>query len=156
MTNDAPTVAPPVAADRPGWEVLYQGYRRHYGQPPDRPAADVVWSWITRDDAPLEGRVARGRDGEVVGLIHFRAVPRPLHGAIGGYVDDMFVAETARGSGIAEALIEAVKSIGRERGWSDVRWVTSDDNYRARGFYDRIGRRTMMLTYEIRLDARAG
>ena len=155
MTGQGPIIAPPVAADRPGWEALYQGYRRHYGQPPDRPAADTVWAWITGDDAPLEGRVARDRDGEVVGLIHFRAVPRPLHGATGGYVDDMFVAEAARGSGLAEALIEAVKGIGRERGWFDVRWITSDDNYRARGFYDRVGRRTMMLTYEIRLDAGA-
>ena len=108
------------------------------------------------DDTPLEGRVARDGDGKVVGLIHFRAVPRPLHGATGGYVDDMFVAETARGSGIAEALIDAVVSLGHERGWSDVRWITSDDNYRARGFYDRVGRRTMMLTYEIRLDASEG
>ncbi len=153
MTDDVPIIAPPVAADRPGWEALYQGYRRHYRQPPDPRAADTVWAWITRDDEPLEGRVARAGDGEVIGLIHFRAVPRPLHGTIGGYVDDMFVAETARGTGLAEALIETVEGIGRERGWSDVRWITSDDNYRARGFYDRIGRRTMMLTYEIRLGA---
>ncbi len=136
MTDDVPIIAPPVAADRPGWEALYQGYRRHYRQPPDSRAADTVWTWITRDNEPLEGRV-----------------PRPLQGAIGGYVDDMFVAETARGTGIAEALIETVTEIGRERGWSDIRWITSDDNYRARGFYDRIGRRTMMLTYEIRLGA---
>ncbi len=157
MTGDGPmiawpVIAAPVAADRTGWEALYQGYRLHYRQPPDPRAADTVWAWITADGAPLEGRVARDRDGGVVGLIHFRAVPRPLHGATGGYADDMFVAETARGSGLAGALIEAVKSIGRERGWSDIRWITSDDNYRARGFYDRIGRRTMMLTYEIPLD----
>ena len=156
MTNNAPVVAPPVAANRPGWDALNQGYRRHYRQPADPRAADAVWVWITDDDGPLEGRVARRSDGAVVGLIHFRDVPRPLHGAVGGYVDDMFVAEAARGSGIAEALIEAVTAIGRERGWSDVRWITSDDNYRARGFYDRIGRRTMMLTYEIRLDGDPG
>ena len=140
MTDDVPIIAPP-------------GVGHHYRQPADPRAADAVWAWITRDDEPLEGRVARAGDGEVIGLIHFRAVPRPLHGAIGGYVDDMFVAEIARGTGLAEALIEAVEAIGRERGWSDVRWITSDDNYRARGFYDRIGRRTMMLTYEIRLGA---
>ena len=156
MTDDTPIIAPPATPDRPGWEVLYQGYRRHYGQAPDRQAADSVWGWITGHGTPLEGRVARDGAGRVVGLIHFRAVPRPLHGAAGGYVDDMFVAEAARGSGLAEALIEAVMTIGRERGWSDIRWITSDDNYRARGFYDRIGRRTMMLTYEIRLDADAG
>ncbi len=155
MTGDLPDIVAPVAADRTGWQALYQGYRRHYRQPADRRAADTVWDWITNDGSPLEGRVARRADGEVVGLIHFRGVPRPLHGATGGYVDDMFVAEAARGSGLAEALIEAVKGIGRERGWSDLRWITSDDNYRARGFYDRIGRRTMMLTYEIRLDAGA-
>ncbi len=153
MSDAAPEISPPVAADRAGWEVLYQGYRRHYRQEPDLGAAETVWGWITADGAPLEGRVARDDDGAVVGLIHFREVPRPLHGETGGYVDDMFVAEAARGTGVAEALIEFVKGIGRERGWTDIRWITSDDNYRARGFYDRIGRRTMMLTYEIRLGA---
>ena len=145
------TIAPPIEADRAGWEPLYLGYREHYKQPPDARAADAVWSWITDPDGPLHGLIAKTADGRVVGMAHFREVPRPLRGAFGGYLDDIFVAEEARGSGVAEALLDAIATHGRARGWVDVRWLTADDNYRARGFYDRVAQRSMFLTYEIKL-----
>lgn len=145
------TVAPPNPADREDWERLYTAYRAHYRQPPDPVAAETVWTWINDPDVAFEGRVARETGGRLVGLIHFREVLRPLQGSTGGYIDDMIVAEDTRGGGVADALVAAVSEAGRSRGWSDIRWITSDDNYRARGFYDRIARRTMMLTYEIKL-----
>ena len=43
-----------------------------------------------------------------VGLAHFRPFARPLAASIGGFLDDLFVAPEARGSGAAQALIEAV------------------------------------------------
>ena len=145
------TISQPEAADKAGWARLYDGYRAHYEQPPDAAVVATVWSWINDPAEVLEGRVARDADGQVVGLIHFRDVPRPLSGAVGGYIDDIFVAGDARGTGVAEALVGAVADIGRARDWADIRWITADDNYRARAFYDRIARRTMMLTYGIKL-----
>jgi hypothetical protein len=38
--------------------------------------------------------------------------------------------------------------MARERGWSVVRWITADDNYRGRGVYDRVAKRTMWITYD--------
>ncbi len=99
---------------------------------------------------PFEGRVAH-LSGELVGLIHFRALPRPLNGKRGGYIDDAFVAEHCRGTGVAGALFDAVADVGRDRGWSDIRWITSEDNARGRAFYDRIADLTAMRTYEIKL-----
>jgi hypothetical protein len=32
-----------------------------------------------------------------------------------------------------------------------IRWITADDNYRARAVYDRLGERTKWLTYDIKL-----
>ncbi len=110
-----------------------------------------MWSWLIDGANPFEGRVARTPSGEPIGLIHFRALPRPLEGKTGGYIDDAFVAEHCRGSGVADALFDAVAEIGRERGWSDIRWITSEDNARARAFYDRIANLTAMRTYEIKL-----
>ena len=39
-------------------------------------------------------------------------------------------------------------AMARERGWSVVRWITADDNYRGRGVYDRVAKRTMWITYD--------
>ena len=57
----------------------------------------------------------------------------------------------ARGSGAAEALLTALSAIGSARGWTVIRWITADDNYRARGLYDRLADRTKWITYDIRL-----
>jgi ribosomal protein S18 acetylase RimI-like enzyme len=151
------TIDTPRDADRTGWGVLYAGYRAHYGRAEDGAVADTVWAWLNDVQEAFEGRVARTVSGEVVGLVHFRALPRPLDGRRGGYIDDIFVAEHCRGGGVADALVGAVAEIGRARGWADIRWITAEDNARARGFYDRIATVTAMRTYEIKLpDGKAG
>jgi GNAT superfamily N-acetyltransferase len=62
-----------------------------------------------------------------------------------------------RGSGAAQALIKGIAAYARTRQWPNVRWWTADDNYRARNLYDRVGRKTNWITYELDpLDARFG
>jgi hypothetical protein len=51
---------------------------------------------------------------------------------------------------VADALIQAVGAIAREKGWSVVRWITADNNYRGRGVYDRLATRTMWITYDLK------
>ena len=41
--------------------------------------------------------------------------------------------------------------VGRERNWSVIRWITAEDNYRARSSYDKIATRTKWVTYDIKL-----
>ncbi|HEX7462288.1 MAG TPA: GNAT family N-acetyltransferase [Dermatophilaceae bacterium] len=55
----------------------------------------------------------------------------------------------ARGTGAVDALLEALRSIARDRGWSKIRWITADDNHRARSKYDQIAVRTMWVTYDM-------
>ena len=86
-----------------------------------------------------------------MGLAHFRAFARPSTATTGGFLDDLFVDPGFRGGRVADALIERLAEIGRERGWSVIRWITADDNYRARGVYDRLAQRTMWMTYDIKL-----
>jgi GNAT superfamily N-acetyltransferase len=86
--------------------------------------------------------------GRAVGLAHYRPYARPLRGGYGGFLDDLFVDPAMRGKRIADALIEAVAAIGREKGWGLIRWITADDNYRGRGVYDRLATRTMWITYD--------
>ena len=61
---------------------------------------------------------------------------RPLSASTGGFLDDLFVDPTARGSGAADALIAALADEGRKQGWTVIRWITAEDNYRARALYE--------------------
>jgi GNAT superfamily N-acetyltransferase len=144
------TVARPDAADKPEWRRLYEGYATFYKMPMSDAIADRVWDWLNDPQHVLEGLVARDR-GRVVGLAHFRAMPRPLTATMAGFLDDLFVHPGYRGQRVADRLIGAIGDEGRKRGWTIIRWITADDNYRARGVYDRTARRTHWITYQIDL-----
>jgi GNAT superfamily N-acetyltransferase len=56
-----------------------------------------------------------------------------------GVMNDLFVAEHARGRGVAEPLIEACRAECVRRGARRLTWQTALDNHRAQAVYDRIG-----------------
>jgi GNAT superfamily N-acetyltransferase len=145
------TIAPPRVADKQDWRRLYDGYAKFYKMPMNDEIADRVWSWLHDKSHVLEALVARDGSGHLVGLAHFRAMPRPLTGTTAGFLDDLFVDPAARGREIGERLIKAMADEGRRRGWTIVRWLTADDNYRARGRYDQLAKRTMWITYQMDL-----
>jgi GNAT superfamily N-acetyltransferase len=147
------TIGPPRAEDFADWRRLYEGYATFYKMPMNNEIAGTVWRWLLDPAHPLEALLARTADGRVVGLAHFRPMPRPLTGSTAGFLDDLFVDPALRGSGLADRLLEAMAETGRRRGWSLIRWLTADNNFRARGVYDRHAQRTMWITYQMDLGA---
>lgn len=147
----AVTIRRLAEADRAAWEELYSGYAAFYRvtQTPEMRAC--VWGWIFDPGHETEALVAEEACGRLVGLAHFRAFARPLSASTGGFLDDLFVAPDARGAGVADALIAAVAAEGRARRWTVIRWITAEDNDRARAVYDRLAERTKWVTYDLRL-----
>lgn len=143
-------IRPPVSADRPEWERLYAGYAAFYevAQTPEMRA--TVWGWIHDPAHQTKAFVAEDQ-GRLLGLAHFRPFARPLSASTGGFLDDLFVDPGARGSGVADALIAAIANLGRAKGWTVLRWITAEDNYRARALYDRLAEKTRWATYDIKL-----
>ncbi len=144
------TVRRVAEGDREGWDRLYAGYAAFYRVEQTVAMRDRVWGWLHDPAHETEGFVA-GMGGVPVGLAHFRAFARPLSASTGGFLDDLFVDPGARGSGAAAALIRAVADEGRARGWTVIRWITAEDNYRARALYDRVAEKTRWTTYDLRL-----
>jgi ribosomal protein S18 acetylase RimI-like enzyme len=143
------TVRPLRIEDKRGWRRLYRAYAKFYEvQDAD---FDIVWSWLVDPHHVLRGLIAL-RDGRAIGLAHYRAVPRPLHGAVAGYLDDLFVEPAARGSGAADALMGTLQNIAASHRWTEVRWITRSDNARARAFYDRYAEATDLITYHLRIE----
>ncbi|MCD5316540.1 GNAT family N-acetyltransferase [Kineosporia babensis] len=140
---------PVEASDYERWRELFAGYAEFYGLDQTPEQVDTVWSWLLDPAHEIEGMLVAGPDGRPVGLMHFRRFSRPTSATVGGYLDDLFVDPQTRGAGAGDALLAGLKSVAAERGWSVVRWITADDNYRARGKYDQHATRTTWITYDM-------
>tara|TARA_R110002124_G_scaffold228515_1_gene393867 strand:- start:170 stop:613 length:444 start_codon:yes stop_codon:yes gene_type:complete len=144
------TIRPLALDDRADWERLFKGYADFYKVEQTEEMRATVWGWLHDPDHGSNCLVAE-LDGTVIGFTHYRPFVSQLRAATNGFLDDLFVDPAARGSGAAQALIDAVADKGREQGWGVIRWITAEDNYRARGVYDRVAARTPWVTYDIKL-----
>ena len=131
------------------WRELYRGYADFYQEPVFDDHLDLVWSWILDPDHDVKALLVRDATGNAVGLAHYRPYFRPLAAAVAGHLDDLFVEPASRGTGAVDALLDALRTIARQRGWSKIRWITADDNHRARSKYDQVAERTMWVTYDM-------
>jgi ribosomal protein S18 acetylase RimI-like enzyme len=78
-------------------------------------------------------------DGRIVGLITLVLYKTLLHPGGTGLVNELVVAEDARGRGIGRSLLDAAISAAREQGMDEVEVGTEIDNLGARDFYRRLG-----------------
>jgi GNAT superfamily N-acetyltransferase len=136
-----------------GWRPLYGVYGESVGDPVNDDIARTVWSWLLAGAHGLGAILAVGSDGGVAGFAHYRPFPRTLHGNQAGYLDDLFVAAPLRGRGLAVELVRRVCEIAERNGWTEVRWVTTPDNARARAIYERVAMRSELITYRALLSA---
>ena len=63
------------------------------------------------------------------------------------YLEDLFVADSARGSGLGRALIEAVYEKAELAGASRVYWLTHSNNAQARALYDKVANNLGFIQY---------
>ena len=147
-TTTGPTITPLRPEDKPRWRELFAGYAAFYRVELGDAEYERAWSWIHDPSRETRCLIARDADGTPVGLAHYRAYDSPLRGTC-GFLDDLFVDPAFRGGGAADALLAELNRIGAEEGWPVIRWNTAEDNYRARGVYDRHAAKTVFLTYSM-------
>lgn len=147
MTNI--TISKPEPSDQTEWQQLYRLYAGFYQMPMPLETLNQVWQWITDPHEDFHCLVARDEQKGLIGLMHFRGMPSPLRGAKVGFLDDFYVVESARGQGVSDKLFEALKAQAKDKEWAFVRWITAEDNARARGFYQKHSQQTPWLTYQL-------
>jgi len=133
------------------WLDVYRFYAEHYKIDLTDDGIANTWAWLMDAYHPLTGIVAEGEDC-LIGLAHYRAMPSPLRGTNLGFLDDLVVRPQDRGSDTARLLLDALKSIGKSQKWAKIRWITRDDNYRARALYDKLATKTNWTMYEMDTD----
>ncbi len=143
------TVSHLSEADKEDWQTLYYSYAEFYKVPMNQTILDTVWSWIHNEHKEFYGLIAKDQNGQALGLMHCRAMASPLRGAEVGFLDDLFVVPEARGTNTVDALYADLNKLGKQKGWPFIRWITADNNYRARNVYDKISERTSWVTYQL-------
>lgn len=142
----AVVIRPLGADERAGWEPLWRGYLDFYKASQTPEATDITWKRLLD---PKEPMFALGAyvDGKLLGIVHY--LYHRSTWTIGDYcyLQDLFVAEAARGQGLARALIEAVYAKAKEEGASRVYWNTHETNATARVLYDKVAERSGFIQY---------
>lgn len=144
-------IKPLTPAHYEAWLGLFHGYADYYDYPVTAESIANTWGWLMNGNYPVTGFVAQ-LDGYLVGFAHCRAMPSPLRGEEIGFLDDLYVDPECRGMGVADRLIDAVKEEGIEQGWPIIRWITRDNNYRAKALYDQLATKSNWDTYELKCD----
>jgi GNAT superfamily N-acetyltransferase len=143
---DKIAIRPVGENERQAWDPLWASYLAFYKSALTREISDLTWH---RFHDPDEQIFALGGyiDGELMGIAHYlfhRSTWAPHRYC---YLEDLFVAESARGRGLGRALIEEVYAKAQAANASRVYWLTHTDNAQARMLYDKVADNLGFIQY---------
>jgi GNAT superfamily N-acetyltransferase len=138
------------AADFEQWLPLWHGYNEFYGRVGDTALApEITWTTWRRfldPSEPMFGLVAE-LDGQLVGLTHYLFHRSTTACGDVCYLQDLFTAESARGTGVASALINKVYEEAKAQGAGRVYWQTHESNVVAQRLYEKLAERSGFIVY---------
>lgn len=125
------------AEDLPALAVLFDLYRQFYQQAPDLAAAEA---FLKERFALQESIVLVAEEGgALAGFTQLYPIFSSVSLRRTWLLNDLYVLATYRGQGVGTALLDAAKSLGRERG---IKWLlleTAEDNHTAQSVYEKNG-----------------
>ncbi|KFN48831.1 GNAT family N-acetyltransferase [Arenimonas composti] len=78
-------------------------------------------------------------DGEALGFVSYTRTYAIWAAHARLLIDDVYVSDAARGRGVGERLMQAVRELARSEGAGSIRWTVQPGNTRAQAFYARLG-----------------
>lgn len=129
------TIRDATPEDETGWRSLWEAYLAFYAVNLAPEVTDATWARLMDPVSPLKARLAL-RDGRITGFAIHQHHPSSWVAGDDCYLEDLFVAETARGGGTGRALIDDLMALARAKGWHRLYWHTDEGNARARALYD--------------------
>ncbi len=133
--------------DQTDWRRLWTAYLAFYKTTVPEPVYASTFARLLGDDPrDFSGLIAEV-DGKPLGLTHYLFHRHCWKLEETCYLQDLYVAPEARGTGLGRALIEAVYARADAAGAPAVYWLTQDFNHEARLLYDRIAKVTPFIRY---------
>jgi GNAT superfamily N-acetyltransferase len=132
---------------------LFSGYQEFY-EVDDRDDARNLAFFSRFCDPSEDGLLLGAWDGDdLVGFANIYWTFSSTRAVEIALMNDLFVADRARGQGVGRALIDACAEAGRTRGCRTLEWETAPDNHRAQRVYDATGAtRSEWVAYDLLLD----
>lgn len=138
-----------LPGDEAAWRQLWRGYCGFYKVTiPDEVTART-WSRILNPDSSVLCMVAEV-DGQVYGFANCVVHENTWEALPVCYLEDLYVLPSARGRGIATALLDWLRNAMRAEGWARVYWMTQQGNETARRLYDRFAEPDDFVRYTLR------
>ena len=136
--------------DEHGWHDLWQAYLAFYRVDLAPEVTGHTWARLMDPASPLKARLAT-RDGAITGFAIHQHHPSSWVPGDDCYLEDLFVADSERGTGTGRALIDDLIALARAKGWHRLYWHTSKDNARARALYDSYAESDGHIRYRLTL-----
>jgi GNAT superfamily N-acetyltransferase len=143
MTIEIRAITP---ANKALWYPLWRGYQDFYKTDIAEAVSDITWNRLLDPAEPMGAAMAWDGD-KAIGLVHH--IQHRSCWTMGDYcyLQDLFVAEDARGHGVGRKLIEYVYAYAKSKGCSRVHWLTHESNTDAMELYNKIASRSGFLQY---------
>jgi GNAT superfamily N-acetyltransferase len=133
-------IAVVAEADLPHLIPLMRSYCDFYGvAPSDEKLMALARALLADPDGEGFQLIARDDGGRAVGFATVFWTWSTLAAGRIAIMNDLFVHPDARGSGLADALIEECRVLAGRRGAVSLGWQTAKDNDRAQTVYERVG-----------------
>jgi GNAT superfamily N-acetyltransferase len=140
-------IRPLEARDHADWRRLWTAYLAFYQTTLPEAVYSSTFARLLGDDPQDYSGLIAEVDGKPLGLAHYLFHRHGWRVENVCYLQDLYVDEGARGTGLGRALIEAVYARADAAGAPGVYWLTQEFNTQARQLYDRIGTVTPFIKY---------
>lgn len=141
-------VRPITPEDKPHWRGLWTGYLKFYDSSVPDEVYDSTFERLLADDVFEPSAFLAFTETTAVGLVHYMQHRHCWKTENVCYLQDLYAAPDARGTGVGRALIEAVYEEADRLNLGAVYWLTAEDNSTARLLYDRTARKTPFIKYQ--------
>jgi GNAT superfamily N-acetyltransferase len=102
----------------------------------------ILAAWRQRAENTITFVARDGQGGDIIGITTVVESFAIYANGPYGIINEMYVIPAARSAGVGGRLIDAIKALGKERGWSRIdvtapeseRWARTRRFYEARGF----------------------
>lgn len=140
------TIRPFIPQDHDQWLPLWQGYLDFYQSTLPENTTEHTWQSLLNHPA-MQGIGAYDDVGNMLGFTHIIIHPYTWNERECVYLEDLYVAPSARRQGIARALIEAVYHYAQAHSYPRVYWLTAESNHDAQQLYHQVARHTGMIQF---------
>ena len=143
------------ARDEGRWRKLWEGYCLFYERELSEAITRHTWARIMDPASPMHSIVAENEADGVIGMANYIIHESTWALTPVCYLQDLFVDPGKRAAGVGQKLIDTLIADSKQHGWARVYWHTRENNYRARGLYDKYTPHSGFLRYVVNLPGKS-